>query len=359
MSTATGAEGAWAIQTVNLVKRYAEVTAVDDLNLRVRNGAGKTTTIRMLLGLIRPTRGRVLLFGRDVEVERRAAVRPVGSLVETATAYAALTVRENLEIQRTLTGAGPDATDRVIRLLGLEALAGRRAGRLSLGNKQRLAVARALLADPRLLVLDEPANALDPAGIVEVRRMLRRLAEERGVTVFVSSHILAEVAQLADRIGIIHRGKLVEEMEMGSSRSSGRTFLALRVSEPGRAQALLRNLPGVDEVRDREDGGIVVAGSGLKAHRAARLCLQVLLLSSVPAWIAVATRGYLAPLGLSILFLLVGDVFAHTGWGLWVPWAIPLMSAGAAGPDAPVPGVGSLLVLVLTFVAGAVATWAT
>jgi ABC-2 type transport system permease protein len=95
------------------------------------------------------------------------------------------------------------------------------------------------------------------------------------------------------------------------------------------------------------------------AVQAARLCLQVLLLSSVPAWIAVATRGYLAPLGLSILFLLVGDLFAHTGWGPWFPWAIPLMSAGAAGPDAPVPGAGSLLVLVLTFTAGAVAAWAT
>jgi len=284
MSTGTVADGAWAIQTVGLVKRYADVTAVDDLDLRVRtgevygflgrNGAGKTTTIRMLLGLIRPTRGRVLLFGRDVGVERQAAVRPVGSLVETATAYPALTVHENLDLQRTLTGAGPEATDRVIRLLGLEELAGRRAGRLSLGNKQRLAVARALLTDPRLLVLDEPANALDPAGIVEVRRMLRRLAEEQGVTVFVSSHILAEVAQLADRIGIIHRGKLVEEMEIGSSASSGRTFLALRVSERRRAQALLRSLPGVDDVRYREDGGIVVAGPGLAAHRVARLLVE-------------------------------------------------------------------------------------
>jgi ABC-2 type transport system permease protein len=127
-------------------------------------------------------------------------------------------------------------------------------------------------------------------------------------------------------------------------------FLIMAVLVYGEAIliGLLIGLPGFQE-----------QALAANAVLAARLCLQVLLLSSVPAWIAVATRGYLAPLGLSILFLLVGDLFAHTGWGPWVPWAIPLMSAGAAGPDAPVPGVGSLLVLVLTFAAGAVAAWAT
>ena len=212
-----------AIRTEDLSKRYAEVAAVEALNLSVapgeiygflgRNGAGKTTTIRMLLGLVRPTRGRVLLFGRDLAGDRKEAVRPVGSLVETATCYPTLTVRENLEIQRRLTRAGRGAVERAIGLLGLEPVAGRLAGRLSLGNKQRLALARAILPDPRLLILDEPANALDPAGIVEIRRLLRRLADEQGVTVFVSSHILAEIAQLADRIGIIHHGRLIEEID--------------------------------------------------------------------------------------------------------------------------------------------------
>ena len=212
-----------AIRTEDLSKRYAEVAAVEALNLSVapgeiygflgRNGAGKTTTIRMLLGLVRPTRGRVLLFGRDLAGDRKEAVRPVGSLVETATCYPTLTVRENLEIQRRLTRADRGAVERAIGLLGLEPVAGRRAGRLSLGNKQRLALARAILPDPRLLILDEPANALDPAGIVEIRRLLRRLADEQGVTVFISSHILAEIAQLADRIGIIHHGRLIEEID--------------------------------------------------------------------------------------------------------------------------------------------------
>lgn len=215
-----------AIETSGLTKQYREVRAVDALSLRVhageiygflgRNGAGKTTTIRMILGLVHPTAGEVRVFGTPVSSDRPGAVRNVGSLVETATAYPNLTVRENLEIQRALCASPRESVDRAISLLGLAEYAVRRAGRLSLGNKQRLALARAVLPRPRLLVLDEPANALDPAGIVEIRTLLQELARSEGVTIFVSSHILGEVAQLVDRIGIIHRGRLVEELALRS-----------------------------------------------------------------------------------------------------------------------------------------------
>jgi ABC-2 type transport system ATP-binding protein len=270
-----------AIRTEDLSKRYAEVAAVEALNLTVgtgeiygflgRNGAGKTTTIRMLLGLVRPTRGRVLLFGRDLAADRKEAVRPVGSLVETATSYPTLTVRENLEIQRRLTRAGRGAVQRAIGLLGLEPVAGRLAGRLSLGNKQRLALARAVLPDPRLLILDEPANALDPAGIVEIRRLLRRLADEQGVTVFVSSHILAEIAQLADRIGIIHHGRLIEEIDSRLPGAGSQDRLEVRVSDPPRALRLLREMPGLGEIRQLEDGAIRILGSAASPAAVARL----------------------------------------------------------------------------------------
>lgn len=243
-----------AIRTADLSKRYGEVTAVEGLDLEVRrgevygflgrNGAGKTTTIRMLVGLVRPSRGQVRVFGQDVRRQRLRAAELTGSLVETATGYPNLTTRENLDIQRRIRHAPADAVDRVLALLGLEELADRRAGHLSLGNRQRLALARALLAEPRLLVLDEPANALDPAGIVEIRRLLRRLADERGVTVFVSSHILAEVTQLADRIGIIHRGRLVEEIAMASFRDAAR--LELEVSEVERARTVLAERLGLE-----------------------------------------------------------------------------------------------------------------
>jgi ABC-type multidrug transport system ATPase subunit len=271
-----------AIRTEKLCKQYPEVTAVDSLSLKIpqgeiygflgRNGAGKTTTIRMLLGLIRPTHGRVKLFGRDVSADRRNAVRPVGSLVETATSYPNLTVRENLEIQRRLSGSGRQAMERAIDLLGLGELAGRKAGRLSLGNRQRLALARALLHGPRLLILDEPANSLDPAGIVEIRRLLRRLADEQGITVFVSSHILGEINQLADRIGIIHRGVLTEEFD--AKKWEGEERLEIRVSDPRAAIALLRARMGMDRIPVREDGALEVSGDSARPAEVARLLVE-------------------------------------------------------------------------------------
>jgi ABC-2 type transport system ATP-binding protein len=237
------------VTTHGLTKRYGEVTAVDALDLQVRkgeiyaflgrNGAGKTTTIRMILGLIRPLAGDVRVFGTSVQAAQPGWLRRVGCLVETATAYPNLTVRENIDLQCRLTGTPRGAVSDVIERLGLVAAADRRAGELSLGNKQRLALARAMVNAPELLVLDEPANALDPAGIVEIRELLRSLADDHGTTVFVSSHILAEVAHLADRIGIIHNGRLVEELDRAALVAAARAFSAEQLTEQQRSDALL------------------------------------------------------------------------------------------------------------------------
>ena len=223
--------------------------AVDALDLDVRrgeiygflgrNGAGKTTTIRMLLGLIRPTGGGIEVLGRRVQPGATAAFARVGYLVETASAYPNLTARENLDIQRRLTGAPLAAVAEVIKLMRLSGLADRRARALSLGNKQRLSLARALLHRPELLILDEPANALDPAGIVEIRELLQTLVSEHGVTVFMSSHILTEIAHLVDRIGIMHEGRLIEELDREQLRARERAYVVVAVSEPARAAALL------------------------------------------------------------------------------------------------------------------------
>ncbi len=238
-----------AIATHALGKHFGDLVAVDALDLSVRrgeiygflgrNGAGKTTTIRMLLGLIRPGAGEVDVLGRRVGPGTRDVFARVGYLVESASAYPDLTVRENLEIQRRLTGAPRTAVADAIARMRLESCAERRAGRLSLGNKQRVSLARALLHRPELLILDEPANALDPAGIVEVRELLRALADEQGVTVFMSSHILAEVAHLADRIGIVHEGRLLEELDREQLRAKERLYVAVRASQPDRAASLL------------------------------------------------------------------------------------------------------------------------
>jgi len=241
--------GEAVVATRGLTKRFGTVTAVEDLDLEVRkgeiyaflgrNGAGKTTTIRMLLGLIRPLAGEVRVFGRPVRSSDPEWLRRVGSLVETATAYPNLTVRENLDLHRRLTGAPASAVGDVIEQLGLQPATDRRAGHLSLGNKQRLALARALVHAPELLVLDEPANGLDPAGIVEIRELLRALADTRGTTVFVSSHILVEVAHLADRIGIVHNGRLVEELDRTALVAAARAFTAEQLTEQQRADAVL------------------------------------------------------------------------------------------------------------------------
>jgi ABC-2 type transport system ATP-binding protein len=212
------------VRTRGLTKRYrGGVLALDRADLSIGrgevygflglNGAGKTTAIRLLLGMISPTAGSAELFGLRVHAEATGTWRRVGHLVETAAAFPGLTVRENLDVARQLHGISDrKAVDRVIELLGLAEYAGRTARTLSLGNLQRLGLARALLHEPELLILDEPANGLDPAGVVEVRELLGSLARTRGVTVLMSSHILAEVDRLATRIGIVHRGRMIEEL---------------------------------------------------------------------------------------------------------------------------------------------------
>jgi ABC-2 type transport system ATP-binding protein len=239
-----------AIETNNLVKRYGDVTAVDGLSLRVAkgeiyaflglNGAGKTTTIRLLLGMVKPTSGEARVLGTRIRVGERKPWSSVGYLVETADAYPELTVRENLEAMRRLRpGTAPQAVERVIERLGLTAYADRRAGTLSHGNAQRLGLAKALLHNPKLLILDEPALGLDPAGIVEIRHLLSELARDQGVTVFMSSHILGEVSRLAKRIGIIHQGRLLQELDVDELERNRRRRLVVRTRDCQAARSVL------------------------------------------------------------------------------------------------------------------------
>ena len=174
------------------------------------NGAGKTTTIRCLLGLVAASSGRLQLLGADVPRRLPAVIGRVGSIVETPTLFPRFTGRRNLEILGTIQGVGPRAVADVLQTVGLAERADDRVKTYSLGMKQRLGIGAALLKDPSLLILDEPANGLDPAGIVEVRELVRRLGAE-GRTVFVSSHILSEIQHTADRVAILARGRLVQE----------------------------------------------------------------------------------------------------------------------------------------------------
>jgi ABC-2 type transport system ATP-binding protein len=241
-----------AIRADGLTKRYGALRAVDNVSLRVGhgeiyaflglNGAGKTTTIRMLLGMIRPSAGVAFLLGRPVHVDARDLWARVGYLVETPHAYPELTVRDNLEVFRRLRGLRDvRVVDRTIERLGLAPYADRRAGTLSLGNAQRLGLAKALLHDPALLLLDEPANGLDPAGVVEVRDLLRELAHEHGVTIFLSSHLLGEVARIATRFGVMHQGRLLEELSAAEMERQRARWLLVDARDRAGARATLRS----------------------------------------------------------------------------------------------------------------------
>ena len=265
----------WVIETEQLSKHYGAVRAVEGLSLRVGegelyaflglNGAGKTTTIRMLLGMIKPTAGQATVLGRQVKPGQREPWAQVGYMVEAPRSYPELTVRENLEAARRLHPGTPErAVSEAIERLGLATYADRRAGNLSQGNAQRLGLGKALLHRPRLLLLDEPANGLDPAGIVEIRALLLELTREQGVTVFMSSHLLAEVARVAQRIGIIHQGRLLQELDIDALERNRRRWLTVRARDLARAYAALQAAGQAAE--QRPDGALVLTDAASVAR---------------------------------------------------------------------------------------------
>jgi ABC-2 type transport system ATP-binding protein len=246
------------VETLDLTKRYGALVAVDAVSLTVRpgevygflgpNGAGKTTTLRMLLGLIRPTAGSVRLLGRPPGT--RGHLDRVGALIEGPAFYPYLSGRENLRVLARYAGADRRRVDTVLDMVDLTRRAGDRYYAYSLGMKQRLGVAAALLKDPRLLVLDEPTNGLDPAGMADMRALIRRLGAA-GCTVLLSSHLLGEVEQICDRVGVIAGGRLVAESTVAELR--GATTLRVAVDPVDRAARRARELLGADRVR--VDGG--------------------------------------------------------------------------------------------------------
>jgi ABC-2 type transport system ATP-binding protein len=238
-----------AIETHALTKRYRATLAVDALDLVAPagqlvgflgpNGAGKSTTIAMLLGLTRPTGGRVILFGHDAARHRRAVQPRIGALFEPAALYPFLSAREHLQLYARLARRAPAEADALLARVGLTAQADQPARTLSLGQRQRLGLALALLGQPDLLILDEPTNGLDPAGVRQVHDLLRAFVAAGG-TVFFSSHRLAEVQDLCRYVVILSRGRLVAQGEVAALLQAGRRGrLLLRVSEPDRALALL------------------------------------------------------------------------------------------------------------------------
>ena len=266
----------YVIHSESLSRRFGKVPAVEGLDLRVQegiisaflgpNGAGKTTTIRLLLGLLKPQGGSCEVLGYPPGHPK--ALAQLGAMVETPSLYDHLTGRENVEITRLMRGLPPAETDRVLVQVGLNQDARRIVRNYSLGMRQRLGMALALLGSPRLLILDEPSNGLDPAGIQELRELIRRLPRELGATVFLSSHILAEVEQVASDVVVIHHGRLRYQGPMDGLGTPGAAQLQVRVDDPIRACQCL-STAGI-RVKE-EDGYLLVQVPGVEAPRIAAL----------------------------------------------------------------------------------------
>ncbi|MCM2256622.1 MAG: ABC transporter ATP-binding protein [Vicinamibacteria bacterium] len=266
-----------ALETIGLTYRYGDREAVCRLDLRVGrgevfgfvgpNGAGKTTTIKLLLGLLTPAAGSVRVLGRALADDRPGVLRRVGTLVETPALYGHLTAEENLDIQRVAFGVARHRVAAALDETGLGPVAGRRVRHLSLGMRQRLGLAMALLHEPELLVLDEPANGLDPAGIVDLRTLLWRLAAQRGVTVFLSSHILAELEQTVSRLAVIRDGRLRYQGTLDELRRAHPGGLRITADDPARAAEVL-HAEG-HAVTRAEDGSLRLAVTSV--DEAARL----------------------------------------------------------------------------------------
>lgn len=261
--------GNYVIETKNLTKQYGMQKSVANLNIHVqkgriygllgRNGAGKTTTMKMLLGLTKPTTGEVTVWGKPLVGNEKELLPRIGSLIESPGFYPNLTATENLRIFATLRGVpNQDAIKNALDLVGLPYKDKKLFSQYSLGMKQRLAIALAVMHDPELLILDEPINGLDPIGIAEVRSFIRDLCSKRGKTILISSHILSEIALLADDIGIIDHGVLLEEESLAQLEAKSSKHIGFTVSDTAQAARILEKTFHEEQFTIQDDHNLKV-----------------------------------------------------------------------------------------------------
>ena len=257
------------LKTYNITKKYGNQVAVNNVNMTIRkgeiygfigqNGAGKTTLIRLITGLIHKTGGEIELLGATGETELNKSRTMVGSLIETPSFYTNMTARENLEVSRLVRNIpGKKCIDEVLELVGLKDVEKKKVKNFSLGMRQRLGIANALMGNPKLLILDEPINGLDPMGIVEIRELLKKINKEKDMTILISSHILSELSELATTYGIISNGKLIEEITAEELAEKCRQYIDLKVDDTSRAVTLLERELGISDYEVLEDKKIKV-----------------------------------------------------------------------------------------------------
>ncbi|SFK09289.1 ABC-2 type transport system ATP-binding protein [Halobacillus dabanensis] len=242
----------YVLKTNHLSKKYKSTMALDKVNISIKkgaiygfigqNGAGKSTLIRLVCGLARPTAGSLELFGDTSERALIQTRKRIGTIIEGPALYPNMTAAENLEAHRLLKGIpGKECIEKTLMLVGLQNTGKKKAKNFSLGMKQRLGIAIALLGDPEFLILDEPINGLDPMGVVEIRSLLRKLNEEHDITILISSHILSELHLLATHYGIIHNGKLIEQLSLKELNEKCQQYLHIKVNDPNKAATVLES----------------------------------------------------------------------------------------------------------------------
>lgn len=267
----------YLIRTEQLTKKFGKLKAVNGIDLKVPegkiygflgpNGAGKSTTIRMLLGLIKPTAGNAFLFNKSIKDHRMEILSQVGSMVETPSYYGHLTAQENMEIVRRIREVGKKEVDRVLEIVNLIKVRDRKVKNFSMGMKQRLGIAQALLGDPGLLVLDEPTNGLDPSGIHEIRVLIKSLPQKMGVTILVSSHILSEIELMANHLGIIKEGNLIFQGTLDQLRSKSKSIIKINAQPRDSVKKYI-----IDRGYDYQDGeeGLLLKAKDLNPARITR-----------------------------------------------------------------------------------------
>lgn len=257
----------YILRTNNLYKKYKEDFALINVNLEIKkgeiygfigqNGAGKTTLLRIAAGLAFPSKGTVELFGESSEEGLTQFIKRIGAVIESPAIFPNMSAYENLELHRLQKGI-PDkkSIDKILELVGLQNTGRKKSVNFSLGMKQRLGIAIALLSDPEFLILDEPTNGLDPMGIVELRELIKKLNREKEMTVLISSHILSELHQLATRYGIIHKGKLLEQITAVELNEKCRQYLRIKVDDPSKGATVLEAELGIADFEVMPDGTI-------------------------------------------------------------------------------------------------------
>ncbi|GAA0824766.1 ABC transporter ATP-binding protein [Clostridium tertium] len=270
----------YIVKTENLIKKFNNVNSVDKVNLKVRegevygflgpNGAGKSTTIKMILGLIRPNSGEISVFGKSIKDNREEILKDIGALVESPSYYGHLTAYENLEILRRVLKVSKNEIEEKLKLVNLWDAKNKKVREFSLGMKQRLGIAQALMGNPKLLILDEPTNGLDPAGIIEIRNLIKYLAKEKNITIIISSHILSEIELVATEVAVINKGKLLYQGSLDDLKKNSTNEVLIGLEKQEDKDSVFKLLTSRKYRVQEENGKLKVKGNNASASTLCR-----------------------------------------------------------------------------------------